>query len=135
MKKLTNYLSKKCLFSALVYLVAFLILPIKLVLFVSAAYLIAHSVGIFKLKFPDVWELEENEGDIEKPHRIFLTVPTLIAGKWYIFSYVNRVVVNGETSLSFGYLGDMDSKVPNTEQPSAQGSATTHSDSKHETIN
>lgn len=100
MNKFLSTLSKSCKISATLLLLAFVVLPIKVMVVLTITYLIAHSAGAFKLKFPDVWELEENEDDIEKPHRVFLTVPTSIDGRWYIFCYMNKTVTDGVTSFS-----------------------------------
>ena len=101
MKNLTKYLSKNCLIAATMYFIMFLVMPIKIVVILTIAYIIAHSVGALKMKFPDTWDLEENDGDVEKSHRVFLTVPTSIGGKWYIFCYIHKVTIDGVTSLSF----------------------------------
>jgi len=93
-------LSKNCRMALVTGVLMFLVLPIKIFLFLAVVYAVAHLLGGFQLKFPDVWDLEENIDDVEKPHKTFLSVPTKIDGTWYVFCYVYKVVTDGVTSLS-----------------------------------
>ncbi len=106
MKNLTNFLSTNAKIVLAAYLFAFLVLPIKLVVLLTFVYLVIHSTGAFKLRFPDVWKLEENEDDFEKVHKTFLFFPACVDGTWYVFQYVNRVIIDGKTTLSIRTAGD-----------------------------
>lgn len=83
-------------------LLAFALLPLKLVILLAAVYWIASTVGAFKLAFPDVWEDPNADGMADKPYQTFLDRPLKISGKWYVFRYVGKVTVNGTTSYYFG---------------------------------
>lgn len=95
MKKLIPRFSKNYSIAASVCLAATVLIPLKIVVVASAAYYIARKAGAFKLKFPDVWVVDIEAGDVTKNHRVFLTKPVRIEGKMYVFQYVNRIVGNG----------------------------------------
>ena len=102
MKKFFNSLTKNAATAATIAVLAFLILPLKVFVVLAIAYCIAHATGVFKLKFPDIWELQENFSNVKKSHKTFLSAPTRINGKIYLFCYVNRVIIYDVTSYSFG---------------------------------
>lgn len=103
MKNFLPKFSKNCTITAIVCFLMLVILPLKLVILLSAAYWVARTAGAFKFKFPDVWEDENFKGDVTKNHRVFIAKPIRIQGTWYIFRYVNRVVTDGKPSYFFYY--------------------------------
>lgn len=98
MKKLLPSLSKTCAATAVVCFVLFLVLPIKIVLLTAFIYATLLISGLFKSKFPDVWEVREEKGMVDKVHKTFLAKPVCVDGTWYLFRYVNRVVDKGVTT-------------------------------------
>jgi hypothetical protein len=100
MKKFFSSLSKNTAMASTLLLLIFVLLPVKVVIFLVVAYCIVNATGVFKIQYPDVWELEENYEDTEKSHKVFLTIPTRIEGQIHVFCYVNCVIIDGVTTLS-----------------------------------
>ena len=100
MKKLLPEMSMNMLITTVVGFILLLILPVKLTIILSVIYIVANTFGILRMKFPDRWLHEEDNGMKNKPHNSFLTIPVSIDGKWYVFCYVTKVVNDGKATYT-----------------------------------